>query len=92
MQVEEFNCCNHYSDHYTVAIVVDEESVGHVPRDVLKLENYDEIRLCLYKLSIDKLMNADNSFPGKNIYLDKVRVPNFWEICAIYITYNIHVG
>ena len=36
LQVGEFNHCNRYA----VAMVVDEETVGHVPRDVPKLENY----------------------------------------------------
>ena len=65
LQVEEFNCCNHYSDRYAVAIVVDEESVGHVLTDMPKLENYNEIRSRLYNLSFSKLMEADNSFLGK---------------------------
>ena len=36
LQVEEFNRC----DRYAVAIVVDEETVGHVPREVSKLFYY----------------------------------------------------
>ena len=61
----------------------------HVPRDVPKLKNYDKIRSHLNKLSFNKLMEADNSFLGKNIYFDEVRVPNFVEIYGIYIIYNI---
>ena len=65
LQVEEFNFCNHYSNCYAVAIVVDEKTVRHVLRNMPKLENYDEIRSCLYKLSFNKLMETDNFFLGK---------------------------
>ena len=68
LQVEEFNHCKCYSDHHAVAIVVDEKTVGHVPRDVPKLENYDEIRSHLYKLSFHKLIEADNTFLEKKIF------------------------
>ena len=38
LQVEEFNHCDRYCDRYTAAIVVDEETVGHVLRDVPKFK------------------------------------------------------
>ena len=41
-------------------MVVDEETVGHVLRDVPKLEVYDEIRSRVYKISFYELMEADN--------------------------------
>ena len=84
LQVEEFNCCDCNGDYYTVALVVDEETVGHVPRDVPKLENYDEIKSRVYKLSFNKLLEADNSFLEKNIYFGEVRVLNFWDIYGIF--------
>ena len=66
LRVEEFNCCDCYRDCYTVAMVVDEETVGHVLRNVPKLANYDEFRSRLYKFSFNKLMEADNYFLAKN--------------------------
>ena len=59
LQVEEFNCCDCYCNRYTVPIVLDEETLGHVPRDVPKLENYDEIK---------ESLEADNSFAGENYF------------------------
>ena len=67
LQVEEFNHC----DRYAVAMVVDDESVGHVPRDVAKLENYDEIR-SLYKFFFNELMEADRLFLKKIFILTKL--------------------
>ena len=45
--------------------MVDKETVGHEPTDVPKLENYDEIRSCLYNFFFDELIEADNFFGGK---------------------------
>ena len=64
-------------------MVVDEEIVGHVLRDVPKLENYDKIRSRLYTLAFNKLMEKGTIFLQKIIYFDEVRVPNFWEIYSI---------
>ena len=46
--------------------------MGHVPRDVPILENYDKIRSRLYKFSLNKLMEAGNSFIGKKLFFDEV--------------------
>ena len=37
-------------------MVVDEETVGYVPRDMPKLENYNEIRSHPYKFFLNKLI------------------------------------
>ena len=65
-------------------MVVDDETVGHVPRDVPKFKNCDEIRSRLYKFFFNQLMEADNLFLEKMIHFDKVRVLNFWEIYGRY--------
>ena len=69
--------CDRYRDRYSVAIMLDEKTVRNVPRDVPKLENYDEIRSHLYKFSFNELLEAENSFLEKIINFDEVRAPNF---------------
>ena len=91
LQVEEFNRCDHYAvnvdvlrsrrcDRYAVDV------------DVPKLENYDEIRSCLYKFSFDELMEAENSFLEKKyLFLTKLECRIFGKFTVLIQVWDANI-